>query len=807
MSKIAVDAGVAAQGADVTTGMRRDTALVSLCTLFSRMTGFARVVTTAAVLGSGVLADVYQTANMIPNLLFDLVAGGVLQAVLLPSFIAARRLGGNAALSAATRATAGVIVGGLGIVALLGMALSPLIARLMVAAEPSATISDEKIRLMVPMVLVFIPQLVCYGIATVTCAALNARGRYVAAALSPAVNNVIVVVACVLFRASRHGAVADLRLTTLQFVLIAAGTTLGVVAFSVTPAIALARTGVRWWPTWSPEHPAVRSMRSSFGWASLSIVGTLVPTAAALALGNGAAGGVAVFVYAFAFFVLPHALIAVTVATTLAPRVAEGWQAGHTREVRLAIDSAMKGAVPLLALAGAGMVALAWPLTRLVAAVGQTASQGQAPIAHTLAAFGPGLLGYGVSFVMIRVLFSLGDVRVASLLMIAGAVVGVVVMVVASMTMSDSQRAVALAIGYGASQTVAALLLGARVHRLTRAVSPSRSAGLLLESGVAAAAAWFAMWQVQRLFSTQSVHAPAAFVAGGMTGVVVFAAVMTLMRGRDLWGWRRPCGLRGVRRTNVVGVSNCGACPASVDDLQQQQGRDENHDATGRVEEVVVGGNDDREQREHRIGESEPARRPMCRELPHDDAAPQCPAEVQAGHRGVLVGDGLGNGGFIAPQSTDRVECVDETRRPHKTTLVTYHWDIATTFEIQPGWGQRERPVTDDRQGSGETKEVAHRTVGAVPLDVHPDQQADGDDEVQRAVIDVHQPDEPFASQERVLDGLLVEDEDVLLPLHQPPCVAVGAALAVALVGQAADRLVDVIETAHERDLTQPTVP
>jgi putative peptidoglycan lipid II flippase len=362
-----------------------------------------------------------------------------LQAVLLPSFIAARRLGGNAALSAATRATAGVIVGGLGLVALLGMLLSPLIARMMVVAEPNAAISDEKIRLMVPMVLVFIPQLVCYGVATATSAALNARGRYVAAALSPAVNNVIVVVACVLFRASRHGAVADLHLSTFQFVLIAGGTTLGVLAFSVTPALALTRAGVRWWPTWSPEHPAVRSMRSSFGWASLSIVGTLVPTAAAIALGNGAAGGVAVFVYAFAFFVLPHALIAVTVATTLAPRVAEGWQAGHTREVRVAIDSAMKGSVPLLALAGAGLMALAWPLTRMVAAVGQTASQGQAPIAHTLAAFGPGLLGYGVAFVMIRVLFSLGDVRQASLLMIAGAVVGVVVMVVASLMMPDSQ--------------------------------------------------------------------------------------------------------------------------------------------------------------------------------------------------------------------------------------------------------------------------------------------------------------------------------------------------------------------------------
>lgn len=529
----------ASQGADVTAGLSRDTALVSLCTLLSRITGFVRVVTVAAVLGSGVLADVYQTANMIPNLMFELVAGGVLQAVLLPSYVAARREGGRAALSEATRATSGVIVGGLALVALFGLVLAPVITHILLLTEQSPAVADEKTRLMVPMVLMFIPQLVCYGVATATGAALNARGRYVAAALSPAVNNLIVVAACIAFRASRHGAVADLDLTPLQFFLIAGGTTLGVVAFSLTPAIALSRAGVKWWPTWNPQHPAVRTMRASFGWATLSIVGTLVPTAAALVLGNGAEGGVAVFVYAFAFFVLPHALIAVTIATTLAPRVAEGWQSGQARGVRSAIDGAMKVSVPLLALAGAGMVALAWPLTRMVASVGQTASQGLAPIAHTLAAFGPGLLGYGVAFVMIRVLFALGDVREASLMTIVGAVVGVAVMTVASLSMADDQRAAALAIGYGASQIVAAVLLSSRVYRLTRAMSGSRSTGLLIESAVAATAAWATMWQVQRLFGTSRGQAPLAFMAGGLAGVAVFAVMMMLLRGRDLWPGRR----------------------------------------------------------------------------------------------------------------------------------------------------------------------------------------------------------------------------------------------------------------------------
>ena len=526
----------------VSSGLGRDAVMVSVCTLISRVTGFVRVVLTAAVLGSGVLADVYQTANMIPNLLFELVAGGVLQAILVPSFVAARREGGDAGLSAATRATCGAVVGGLALLTMAGMLLSSVIAHLMVLSEPNRDLAHDKIQLMVPMVLMFVPQLMCYGFATVTSAALNAKGRFVAAALAPAVNNVVVVGACIAFRATHDGPLFDrLELTSWQFVLIAGGTTLGVVAFSLVPALALNATGISWMPTWNPRHPAVRTLRTSFGWMTLSIVSTLVPTTAALALGNGAPGGVAVFMYAFAFFVLPHALIAFTLATTLGPRVADGWQTGRVREVRSAIDGAMKAAVPLLTLAAVGMVALAWPLTRLVSNFGQTASQGQAPIAHTLAAFGPGLIGYGVAFVMLRVLFVIGEVRDASRLMIISAVVGVAVMALMSKTLHSNDRAAALAIGYGASQVVGAILLSVRVHRLTRAMSASRAAGLLLEAAIAGGVSCWVMWMVEDLLAPLDPPAMVGFLAGGIAGVLAFSLLMALARGRDLWSWvRRP---------------------------------------------------------------------------------------------------------------------------------------------------------------------------------------------------------------------------------------------------------------------------
>lgn len=520
----------------------RDTVVVTICTLLSRITGFGRVLATAAVLGNGALGDVYQSANLIPNLIFELVAGGVLQAVLVPAFVAARRERGDEGLTTAVRSTNGAVLSVLAAVAVVGMAASPLIARLLVLSEPSSVIASEKLDVMVPMVLVFVPQLVFYGLSMVTSAALHARGRFVAAALAPGVNNVIVIIACVLFRESRQGALATLHITVWQFVLVAGGTTLGVIAFSLAPAAVLRRQGVRWWPRWRPDEPAVRLLRTSFGWATLSIVGTLVPTGAALVLGNGAEGGVAVFVYAFAFYVLPHALVAVPLATTLAPKVADRWQVGDRAAAAAAIDTGVAAALPLLALAGAGLVGLAWPLAR-VAAFGQTASLGLAPIAHTFTAFGPGLVGYGIAFVMTRVLFALGDVRRASVLMIGAAVSGVATMVVTSVTMAPSERAAALAIGYGASQTVAAVLLVHRVHVVTGAARVGTVLRSFADSTLAAALATVVMLGVVSGFSrTRSDSLGALFVAG-VSGVLVFGTALALFRWPELrrrWARQDP---------------------------------------------------------------------------------------------------------------------------------------------------------------------------------------------------------------------------------------------------------------------------
>jgi putative peptidoglycan lipid II flippase len=237
--------------------------------------------------------------------------------------------------------------------------------------------------------------------------------------------------------------------------------------------------------------------------------------------------------------VLPHALIAVPVATTSAPRIADAWQRGDRVRTGALIERSARVIVPLLSLAGAAMVALSWPVARVASSFGQAASQGVAPIAHALSMFGLGLLGYGMSFTMTRVLFSLSDVKRASILVAAAAILGVCAMTIASVIMSDSDRAAALALGYGTTQTLSAALLTWRARQVT-GYPTRRSIGRLGVGSLAAAvAAGVVMFGVQQWFDNTRLASLAAIVVAGCVGVVVFVAcvsVFTGLRPRALLG-------------------------------------------------------------------------------------------------------------------------------------------------------------------------------------------------------------------------------------------------------------------------------
>ncbi len=296
----------------------RDARIITALTLVSRITGMVRIFVVFAVLGGKVLGDLYETVNTVPNVLFELLAGGALQAALVPTFVQIRRDRGDDALDRSSSAVAGMLGLYLALLALLAMALAPLIVWLLTAAEPSPSVAHDKRTLGTWMLLMFAPQVIWYGLGLVAAAALAARRRFVAAALAPTVNNLVVIAGYVTFGVLRGGKAPDLSLTLAEFLALAGGTTLGVVAMTLVPMIALRRAGSHWRPRIDRADPTTRSLRRLGGWAVVQVAGTLALQVGMLVVGNGAVGGVSLFTYGLVFFMLPAALIALPVATAAA---------------------------------------------------------------------------------------------------------------------------------------------------------------------------------------------------------------------------------------------------------------------------------------------------------------------------------------------------------------------------------------------------------------------------------------------------------------------------------------------------------
>lgn len=446
----------------------RDTAVIAVLTAISRVTGFGRIVVSAAVLGTGLLGDVYQSANTVPNIVFELLAGGALQAALIPLFVGVRREGDDRRFARTVGLVGATVAASLAIVTLLFAVVSPLVARLLASAEPVASVADDKIALATWMLVVFAPQIVFYGLGLVSSAALQARRRFAAAAIAPAVNNVVVIAAYLLFGVLDDDSANSLELTALEIAVLAGGTTLGVVAFTSVPVVALRRaTTSPMSPRVSFTDPVIRSVARTGGWAVVQVAGTLALTAGALVVGNGAPGGVAVFALTLAVFMLPYALVAAPVATAAMPRLAErhhhGDRAGFADLVR---RSTVRVVWPSL-LAAIGMAALAWPIARIVV-FGAANERGPAPVAHALVAFAVGVVPYGLHQLATRVLISRGEVRAAAGVSIVTAVVGVVLMIAFSSSFADDERAAALALGHSLAHVAGLALLVPMVLRRIR---------------------------------------------------------------------------------------------------------------------------------------------------------------------------------------------------------------------------------------------------------------------------------------------------------------------------------------------------
>jgi putative peptidoglycan lipid II flippase len=464
---VTASASVAAEAnADETKGpgLARTAAAITALTAVSRATGLVRNVVVVFVLGYSVLGDTYSASNNVPNILFELVAAGTLQAVLIPSLVRSIDQGKKEDAERLAASVLGLTLVALGTLAIVGIALAPVIARGIFSGADPARRADQ-VRLGTVFLLIFLPQVAMYAVGMVGTGILNAHDRFLIPAIAPAVNNVIVCTAYGLFFLSRHGAGPSLDLTATQVALLAGGTTLGVVGFSALPILAARRTGFRIRVAFDRHDPELRRVLRMGAWAAGFLATTQLLTLTEIILSGKVKGGVVALALGWTLFLLPFALFAQPIFTALFPTLSRqlhrGDHAGFARSTETGAELIALFVIPVAIALAATAPALARGLS-----LGPTAAAGSANLARVLVGFAPGIIGYGLLGFFARVLYARDDARTPTIVNLAAGITGVVAMVVVSGVVPERWLVGALAAceatAYVASATVLAVIITRR---------------------------------------------------------------------------------------------------------------------------------------------------------------------------------------------------------------------------------------------------------------------------------------------------------------------------------------------------------
>ena len=446
--------GVAERG-----GLLRSNLVVASGTLMSRFTGLIRTSLILLVLGTG-LDDAFVNANNTPNMIYELILGGILTAALVPLFTDDLERGDGRDATSAIISFALVALVGVTAVALVA---APLII-LIISSGASASTRDDYLAAAVPLSLLFAPQVFFYGLMAVWSAVLNARQRFLAAAWAPVLNNLIAIATLV-----GAAQLVDGRYPTLDDALddrrilwvLGVGTTTGIVVMALSLYPAVRRAGVRLRFHLDLKHPAVRRTIRLSGWTFGYVVANQIAVIAIQILADPGSGDPTRYQTAFQYFQLPHALLAVSIMVTFEPLLGRA----DAREDREGFNRQLLLGYRLIGLliipAAVGYLALPKGLdARTFTATGELGDV--LGLTGIIAAFAVGLPGFSTYLYTLRGFYAMKNTRTPFLINCAENAINIAAAIVFVRWWGVVGLALSFALAYNVSAVAAVVLLARR---------------------------------------------------------------------------------------------------------------------------------------------------------------------------------------------------------------------------------------------------------------------------------------------------------------------------------------------------------
>lgn len=544
-------------------GVARSSAVMAAGTLVSRVLGFARNIALLVAVGAANnAADAFTLANNLPNQATMLIAGGVLNAILVPQLVRAmRRADGGREYTDKLLTLALVVM--LVLTALL-TAGAPWLVRLMA----NDGWSPDQLALATAFAYWCLPQIMFYGVYTLLGQVLNAHGSFGPYMWAPVANNVIALAGLVWFIAlfgpgngNQHARVADW--TPHQITVLAGTATLGVAVQALVLLFPLARLRFVYRPRFgwrgvglgragrvaSWTFAAVAVSQLSFWTTSQVISAPAAARAAGTIPADAIVAGNTVYANSYLVFMLPHSLAAVSIVTALFTRISGQAASGDVRAVRRDFGFGMRAMGLFTMLSMAGLIVLCgqigWSMTSGPAAGGVV-------FGEVLAAMALGLPFFSVVYLCERVFYAFEDARtpfwiqcVTSGIQVTG---NLVVASLVPVTWMVFAVAVTMSVGSAVGALLALTLLR---RRLGGTLDAAETVSAYARLGVAALAAGIAggllLWWLWDLAWGGVGGALLTLLVVGPVMVAVYAAVALALRVTALTELLAPL-LRRVRR-------------------------------------------------------------------------------------------------------------------------------------------------------------------------------------------------------------------------------------------------------------------
>ena len=515
--------------------MFRASGIMALGTIISRITGFIRGILIVAVLGTALLADTYNVANTMPNILYNLLVGGALTAIFIPQLVRSfDHEDGGDGFASRLITTISII---LFVLVVIGMIFAPALVRLYAPEFFTSGFEVEK-DIAIAFTRYCLPQIFFLGLFTMLGQFANARGSFGPLMWAPIANNIVGVVLFGSFLIFSPAISID-SISSLQVQILGLGTTLSVVVQALVLLPVIKKLGIKLRPQWG-----LKGLGKSFGLAGWTLVYVLISqlgylvtvnvatSAAVRSAQEGITRGVGYTPYTFAYFVmlLPYSIVTISIITAILPHISRLALEKKAGEVREQLIRAIK-LVGVITIPSAVAFLLFGPLITSVIFVGIPLEDARY-IGYVLAALSFGLVAFSINLILIRGFNAFEDTRTQVLSILIINIIAVALSYVSLFTLQNQWVTVGLGFAFSISYIVGLLVTLSLLKKHTGAISVKEFAGQHVRLFAASVAVMLPLFALTQYLDWVGIELSKLARLGELVIVMVSALLGYLIAGK-----------------------------------------------------------------------------------------------------------------------------------------------------------------------------------------------------------------------------------------------------------------------------------